>query len=403
MFKAVIEHYKSSFSGLAPNVWILTITTLINRSGSMVLFFLMLYLTQDLNLTVEKAGLITSFYGIGSTIGALSGGWLSDKIGTKKVMLNSLLTGGILYIILGYIHNLNLLSAMLVVLAIISESFRPAIMTALANSCKPQNMARGFALIRLAINLGVTIGPAVGGILALYDYIYIFWVEGITCILAGVYLYFSYHERKITEHHKLKSDGLKIKSPWKDFLYLQLLLIMMLTGIVFNQIFNTWPVFLRESYSLTEDQIGLMLALNAIIIVIFEMPLIHKAEVLPILKVTAVGSLLICTGLGLVMLHSSIWFVAATVVIFTIGEMLSFPLTSSFIANRAEGAKRGQYMGLMTLTFSLSFVIGPVVGSYIFQNFGPDTLWLIIIAIGFVTFAGFLGIEKRVLRETKQI
>lgn len=365
----------------------------------MVLFFLMLYLTRDLKLSIEQAGIIISFFGIGAMIGSLSGGWLSDKMGTKKVMLNSLITGGVMYIILGYIHNITALNIMLIIVAVNAESFRPAIMTALANSCKPENMARGFALIRLAINLGVSIGPAVGGFLALYDYIYIFWVEGLTCILAGIYLWFFYHEPSVQTRSKENVKRLNTRSPLKDYLYLQLLIILLVIGMVFNQVFNTWPVFLREQYHFTEDYIGLLLALNAIIIVLFEMPLIHKVEKWPLLKTVAIGFLLLCVGLGLVLINSSFIFVALTVVILTIGEMLSLPLMNSFIANRSAGIKRGQYMGMMTFAFSLSFVLGPLSGSYIYNHFGADILWLLVMAAGFIVLPGFLYIEKRTIKE----
>jgi len=365
----------------------------------MVLFFLMLYFTQDLKLSIQQAGIILSFYGVGSMIGALSGGWLSDRIGTKKVMLNSLVSGGTFFIILGYIKDIYLLSALLIVVAIIAESFRPAIMTALANSCKPQNMTRGFALIRLAINLGVSIGPAVGGFLALYDYIYIFWVEGLTCIFSGIYILFAYNENNsVHDEHANRAQPLS-KSPLKDLLYIQLLMIMLVTGIVFNQIFNTWPVFLRETYLFTEDHIGLLLGLNAFIIVLVEMPLIHKVEEYPVLKVIAIGSLLLCAGLGMVIINNTFSFVALTVVIFTIGEMLSFPLMSSFIANRGAGKRRGQYMGLMTFTFSLSFVIGPLLGSYILHAYGAEILWLGAVVAGLIVLPGFLVIERMKLRE----
>jgi MFS family permease len=174
---------------------------------------------------------------------------------------------------------------------------------------------------------------------------------------------------------------------------------MMVAGIVFNQVLNTWPVFLRETYLFSEDQIGLLLALNAFIIVLFEMPLIHKAEHYPLLRVVGLGSLLLCVGIGMVMFHNSYLFVMFTVVIFTIGEMLSFPLMSSFIANRGEGSRRGQYMGLMNFTFSLSFVIGPLTGSYILDRFGAEVLWLAVIIAGVMTLPGYLFIEKMTLKE----
>ena len=377
---------------------------LINRSGSMVLFFLMLYFTQDLNYSIEQAGVILSFYGLGSMVGALGGGWFSDKIGTKKVMLNSLITGGMLFIILGYIRDIYLLSAMLIVVAIVAESFRPAIMTALANSCKPQNMTRGFALVRLAINLGVSIGPAVGGFLALYDYIYIFWVEGLTCIFSGIYLLFFYHETPIKAHQEMPDNSKPLsQGPLKDILYIQLLMILLLVGIVFNQVFNTWPVFLREAYLFSEDHIGLLLALNAFIIVLFEMPLIHKVEQYREMRVIAVGSMLLCLGIGMIILYNTYLYAAITVVILTIGEMLSFPLMSSFIANRGEGTKRGQYMGMMTFTFSLSFVIGPLLGSYILHNFGGEVLWTLVIAVGVIVMPGYFVIEKMLVKEKAQL
>ena len=370
----------------------------------MVLFFLMLYFTQDLNYSIEQAGVILSFFGMGSMVGALGGGWLSDKIGTKKVMLNSLITGGILYIILGYIRDIYLLSTMLIVVAVVAESFRPAIMTALANSCKPQNMTRGFALVRLAINLGVSIGPAVGGFLALYDYIYIFWVEGLTCIFSGIYLLFSYHETHITQHQDAPDTRKPLsRGPLKDILYIQLLLILLVVGIVFNQVFNTWPVFLRESYLFSEDHIGLLLALNAFIIVLFEMPLIHKVVEYREMRVIAVGSLLLCAGIGMIILHNTYLYAVITVVILTIGEMLSFPLMSSYIANRGEGSKRGQYMGMMTFTFSLSFVIGPLFGSSILHNFGGEVLWSLVIAAGVIVMPGYFVIEKMARKEKDHI
>jgi MFS family permease len=399
MVRNILSHYKSSFSGLSRNVWILTLATFINRSGSMVLFFLMLYFTQDLKLSIQQAGVILSFFGVGSMVGTLSGGWLSDKIGTKKVMLNSLISGGFLYIILGYIHDIYLLSIMLVLVAVIAESFRPAIMTALANSCKPQNMTRGFALIRLAINLGVSIGPAVGGFLALYDYIYIFWVEGLTCIFSGIYILFAYHENPVVHTEQNLISKSNVRSPLKDLLYIQLLMILLIVGIVFNQIFNTWPVFLRETYLFTEDHIGLLLGLNAFIIVLVEMPLIHKVEKYSQFRVVAIGSLLLCVGIGMVILDKTFLFVAFTVVILTIGEMLTFPLLSSFIANRGQGAKRGQYMGLMTFTFSLSFVIGPLLGSYILHDFGAEIMWLSVVAAGLIILPGYLVIERMAIKE----
>jgi len=399
MLNNIISHYKSSFSGLSKNAWILTFSMLINRSGTMVIFFLMLYLTKDLNYPLEEAGLIISFYGMGAMIGAYAGGWFSDKFGTKIVQLISLFFGGIGYIVLAYVEGMLFLSIALFMLAIIAESFRPAVMTALALSCKPENMARGFALLRLAVNLGISIGPAIGGFLALYDYSLIFWFEGLTCIGASLFLFYYYHEPKKDNSKNLDSTSVVNKSPWSDLIFLQLLLIMIFTGFVFNQLFNTWPVFLKESYFYTEDTIGLLLAFNAFVIVLVEMPMVHKVERLNTMTVIGFGLLMLCIGFGAIMFNSSIIYVVLTVLIWTTGEMLAFPLITSFIANRADDSNRGSYMGMFTFTFSLSFVIGPLLGSWMYSNLG-NGLWWAIISIGLIILPGLYVINKMLKKES---
>lgn len=373
---------------------------LINRSGSMVIFFLMLYLTTALNYPLEEAGLIISFYGMGAMIGAYAGGRLSDRFGTKVVQLFSLFVGGIGYIVLAYVQGAVFLSLALFLLAIVAESFRPAVMTAMAHSCKPGNRARGFALLRMAINLGVSIGPAVGGVLALYDYVYIFWVEGVTCIGAAFFLMVFYHEPKLRHHETSENLVNKKTSPLKDPIFLQFLVILVLIGFVFNQLFNTWPLFLKENYLFNEDTIGLLLAFNAFIIVLFEMPLIHKVEKLNNIRVIGFGLLLLCSGFGAVMFDSSLIFILATVLVWTCGEMLAFPLITTFIANRANDRNRGSYMGMFTFTFSLSFVIGPLLGSWMYVNLGTGFLWWVIISIGIVVLPGLFIIDKMLKEET---
>jgi len=360
----------------------------------MVIFFLMLYLTTELGLNIEKAGIIISSYGFGSMLGTYLGGWFSDKIGTKKVQVFSLLIGGTGYIVLGYVKNPLLMSLSLFLLAIVAESFRPAVSTATANSCKPENRARGYALLRLAINLGVSIGPAIGGFLALYDYTFIFWIEGLTSIAAGLFLHKLFNEPKKNKSPLDANTQSAIISPWRDTVFLQLILVLVILGVVFNQLFNTWPLFLKEVYSFTEDHIGMLIALNGLMIVIFEMPLVHWVENFKKVPIIALGSFLLCFGFGAVVFSGAGLFIVLTVMIWSVGEMMVFPLLTTFIANLAHDSNRGSYMGMMTFTFSLSFVIGPTLGSWIYNQLGSSALWYTIITAGIFILPGFHIINK---------
>ena len=398
MFKNILKHYKAAYSGLSREAWLLGWTMLINRSGSMVLFFIMLYLTTELHISLESAGRIFSLFGLGAMGGSFLGGYLSDKYGTKKVQLFSLVFGGIGYIILGYVQSPLLIGLMLFIIALVSESFRPASTTAMANACPPETRMRGFALNRLAINLGVSIGPTIGGFLALYDYIYLFWVQGLTSIAAAIFLFVMFHEPIESETTIQGGVQIKIISPIRDIIYLQLLIIMLAIGITFNQLFNTWPVYLKESYQLREDNIGILLALNAIIIVLFEMPLIHRLGQDNLLRKMMIGSVLLCSGFGAILFFNSFTYAAFTVLIWSVGEMLVFPLLVTFIANRAHQKNRGSYMGMMTFTFSFSFVLGPLFGSWIYFNLGPSFLWFLLIFLSFLMIPGFLFLERNIKR-----
>ncbi|RPI00343.1 MAG: MFS transporter [Calditrichaeota bacterium] len=385
--------YKNAYRGLPRPVWELSIATLINRAGTMVIVYLMLYLTEKIGLSPTAAGRIISIYGIGAVFGTLAGGWLADKITPHRVQLSSLFTAAVLFIILGYLKNLHSIAIVIFLLALTTEAFRPANSTAIAEVSPPEKRARSYALNRLAINLGFSVGPVVGGFLAHVNYHYLFWVDGITSALAGFYLYFL-HRRKTAVFTDEQPEEIKTRSPWRDAVYASVLLFMLLIGMLFYQIFNVWPLYLREIYHLAENQIGPLLAINGLLIVLIEMPLVHRLERAKPVRIIALGSLLICGGQSLLPFFSSYAWIALTVIIWTIGEMLCFPLMIAFIANRAGDKNRGAYMGMYSFTFSIAMVVSPIIGTWIYESMGPNSLWHIAGILGLVVFSGLHAIDR---------
>ena len=174
----ILNIYKRAYSGLPRQVWELAVVQFINRAGSMVIIYLMLYLTQDIGISVSTAGHIISVYGIGAIFGTLLGGYLTDEIGPIRVQLFSLSGAGIVLCSLSFVTSIAGITILIFLLGIIAEAFRPANSTAAADVCPPNLRPRAFALLRLAINVGFTIGPVVGGILARINYTLLFWVDG---------------------------------------------------------------------------------------------------------------------------------------------------------------------------------------------------------------------------------
>lgn len=389
MIARLFRQYRQTYSGLPREAWLLSLVVFVNRSGTMILFFLTLYLTTQLDFTVQLAGQMVSVYGAGSLGGALLGGWLTDRWGAARVQFLSLVLGGLVYISLAYAEQLIVIMASLFVAALLNESFRPANATAFAEVCPPQMRAKGFALNRLAINLGMTIGPAAGGFLAVISYTYIFWVDGITCIAAAIVFWFLLLRKQRIKTNSAPESNVIIRSPWKDSIFISAMGLLLMTGILFTQVFNTWPLFLRTVYRLIEDQIGLLIAVNAVMVALFEMPLVHHIQKFNTLRITAIGAFLLFFGFAILPLGSGFAFGFIAVVIWTLGEILVFPLMGGFVANRAGDTNRGKYMGMFSFTFALSFVIGPSLGAIIYDQFGPQTLWFAFGVTGIIVALGF--------------
>ncbi len=163
--KKLLKNYISTFDGLSKEVWWLSLITLINRAGTMVIPFLSLYLTEDLGFTLSNVGTIMTAFGLGSVIGSWLGGKLTDKIGYYKIMVFSLFISGFMFIGLQYLKTIYTLSLGIFALMVVADMFRPAMFVALSAYSKPENKTRSVTLIRLAINLGFSAGPAVGGLI----------------------------------------------------------------------------------------------------------------------------------------------------------------------------------------------------------------------------------------------
>jgi predicted MFS family arabinose efflux permease len=284
-------------------------------------------------------------------------------------------------------------------LAIAAESFRPANATAVAHTSPPAVRARAFALNRLAINLGITIGPALGGFLATISYHYLFWVDGITSLGAAIIFYFLFLRTPGMDSPQPSVNADPGKSPLRDHIFLVVLTLTFLIGMLFFQIFNTWPLFLRQSYRLLENQIGILLALNGFLIILLEMPLVHRLEKVSYMKIIALGSLLIFGGFSILPLGNSFGYALFTVFVWTLGEILIFPLMSAFIANRASDVNRGKYMGSYIFTYSAAFILGPALGSWVYDSIGPVWLWSGAGVTGLFVFSGFLVVNRLILRE----
>lgn len=387
MLRRVARAYRAAFAGLPRAVWIQAIAALVNRSGTMVLPFLSLYLTRQLGFEPARAGQILAFYGVGSVVASYAGGALSDRRGPVRVQIWSLVGAGFGFLFLAQARSPLAVVVAVFFASLLADSFRPAVMTGIATASGEETRTRSFALLRLAVNLGMAIGPAVGGYLAAHNYSWLFVGDALTGWAAAVVLWRSLG--RLERREDLAKSRRGGRSPWRDGPFLAFLGLMFVLACAFFQVFSTLPLYLRDHYGLVEQNIGTLLALNAVIIVVFEMVLLRTLERFTPLRVAAFGVLLIGLGLALMPLGSGTLFAAGTVVVWTVGEMLALPLTNAAVAHRADAASRGRYMGAYAVSFSFAFVVAPAVGTAVYQLAGPVVLWSCIGLVGAVLSAGF--------------
>lgn len=387
--------YRAAFSGLPRPVWILALASLVNRSGTMVLPFLTLYLTTKLDFSLVSAGHVLSLFGLGALGGAWLGGWLSDRVDPVVVQEASLLATGCGFLVLGQLRGHVAIGAAVLGLSLAAECFRPAMFTAVARRSDLTVRTRSLALVRLAVNLGMSVGPAVGGLLAVHHYGLLFVVDAATCWMAALLLRVTFRPDRGVRGDAAPAEALPASSPWRDWPFLAFLGLMLLLGTAFFQITSTLPLYLQRVYQFPEDTIGVLLGLNALVIVAVEMVLVRALERFDHLVVVGLGCLAMGMGFGLMPLGSGKPFAAFTVLVWTVGEMFSVPMANSVAATRAPAGSGGRYLGAYFLAFSGAFVLAPTVGTAVYESLGPSALWFGVAALGTLLCLGCLWLAPR--------
>jgi predicted MFS family arabinose efflux permease len=398
-----IKYYIASFAGFRREVWILALVSLVNRAGTMVIPFLSLYLTNDVSFTYAQVGWVMSAFGIGSLMGSYLGGKLTDFIGYYPTMVMSVLLSAVLFVVLQYVKSFQFFCLSIALLMTVADTFRPALFVSLKSYSKPENRTRSVTLIRLAINLGFSVGPAAGGfIIANMGYGGLFWIDGITCFLAGLMLLglLSNKQSKADlDDSKLQSTGKR--SPYADKLYMIFLGVVVLVGISFLQFFSTVPLYYRDVHQLSEQSIGLLLGLNGALIFIIEMPLIKWLEdsKWSIMKVLIISIFLFASSFFLMNMTSWSGVLVIGMFLMTFGEMLNFPYGNRFAMDRAEKGKMGAFMGAYTIAFSIAHVVGHNAGLQMVSRIGFEATWYIITGLLVIGMAIMLYLKTLLKKE----
>ena len=403
MFKTAFNRYINNYRGFTREVWVLTLITFINRAGTMVLPFLSKYLKEDLEFSYEQVGWIMVCFGFGSMLGSWLGGKLTDKIGFYKIMVFSLFTSGLLLFAVQYVHTFWGLCFAMFFIMTVADMFRPAMFVSLGTYAKPENRTRALTLVRLAVNLGFTAGPALGGLIIMnLGYSGLFWIDGTSCIVSILIFTLLVKERKKPADLAVNSSETEIPaSVFKDKIFWIFLFICFITAMLFFQLFTTLPLYHNEKFGLTEFQSGLLLSLNGLLIFFLEMPIVSFSQRKDINKIKIIlwGCLLMSISFYVLLINIWAGILVVSILFITFGEMFIFPFSNSFALSRAPKGHEGRYMALFTMSFSLAHIASSKTGLEVIANFGYQANWFVMGTLGMLSLAGCIWLQKLVRKE----
>jgi len=370
----------TSLRALPRPAWVLFFGTFLNKFGAFVVPFLTIYLTKE-GYSVTEAGLAVGAYGVGGLFASVLGGHLADAFGRRQTIALSMFLGAASMMCLSQAHHLALIIGLTALTGLMSEFYRPASSALLTDLVSPSQRITAFSALRMSFNAGFAFGPAMAGFIAAAGFFWLFVGDSATSVLFGIVALFALPNGA---HDAPANAGWR--KAWAVLRYdrklHQLLAANFAIGLVFFQIASTYGLYVTQ-LGFSTATYGLLVSLNGLMVVFIELPLTTVTRRFEPRRVIALGYVIVGVGFALNQLARNVPMLALCMVLFTLGEMLTMPMASAYIANLAPADMRGRYLGVSSLTWSLALIIGPGLGMKLFAH-NATLYWFVSGAMGLV-------------------
>ena len=373
--------------------WILFSGTLVNRFGTFVMPFLVIYLKMR-GHDGAVIGFTLSAYGAGAFCAGIIGGYLSDRIGRKQTMVISCGGGAAFMMLLSQASSPITLAVATFMTGLSAGMYGPASSALIADLIPPELRVRAYSCQRWAINVGFAAGMATAGFMAKKSFMALFIADAATTLLMGIIVLIGLKPRPILSI--AKSGWSHALKHMKGNVPFQLACVAsFLISLVFMQMCSGFSLQTTAGAGLDERTFGLLMAMNGILIGFLELPLTGFTRRFQPVRIMAVGYVLIGIGMGLNILGASLPLLVVSMVVFTFGEMIALPVSSSYMASLAPDEMRGRYQGVVSMTWSSAAMFAPALGIMLYQ-FSPTALWAIVLGLGCLAALLILATQWRI-------
>jgi MFS family permease len=397
---ALLEKTKKVYNEYPRAFWIYNVIVFIDRLGGFMLYpFFALYLTQKFDIGMSTVGILFAIFSLTGMAGSAIGGALTDRMGRKSVIIASLLLSSLSALGMGLAPTISIFIAVVVLVGTLSSIGYPAHEAVVADLLPPGKRAEGYGIIRVVFNIAVIIAPPIAGLLIANSYLTLFIVDAVISVISAGIVLFGLPETKPQPHAHAKPESMKqtfagYGRVFKDMPFLAFIGVSIMMTLVYMNMNSTLGVYLRDQHGLPEISYGALLSINAILVVFLQFWVTRRIEKYRPMLIMAAGSTLYALGFAMYGFVSTFALFVSAMVIITIGEMIVSPIQQSLVASFAPEAMRGRYMAVSSLSWSVSFTVGPYFAGLILDSSNPNLLWIMCGFIGLLATLGFATLNK---------
>lgn len=378
---------RAQLDGLPRPFWWIWLGTLVNRAGTFIEPFFVLYLTGPRHVSVQTAGLVLTVWGVGSTLSQPLGGYLTDRYGRRTTLGLSLAATSVLLVVLGSVRGLGVITAAAFVLGLVADIYRPASSAAISDLVPDPDRLRAYALQFWAVNLGFSVASTSAGVLLhVVGFGPLFLIDAATTLAFGLLALRYVPETKPHSDDAPARPGDSFRLLRADRLLAAASGLVFVYAVLYAQANIALPLAVRDA-GLSPSVYGYAIAVNGVLIVVGQPLTIawlgraSRARTLP------AGMALVGLGLAATGLCTAAWQFGLTVVVWTVGEILTAGSFAAIIAQLAPPHMRGRYAGALGLAWGGSALAGPLVGTSTYAR-SPTALW---VSCAFAGVAAGLG------------
>lgn len=387
--------------------WVIVGVSFIDRVGGTMLFpFFSLYITQRFGVGMTQAGVILGIFAFFGLIGGMIGGALTDRFGRRNLILFGLIFSAISTLTLGFVGEFSLLYPLAAVIGLLSDVAGPAHQAMIADILPERQRAEGFGLLRVVGNLSWIIGPTIGGFVANRSYLALFITDAlISCVVALLFFRFIAESKPQAAEGEVAEGIGQVFAGYfrvlRDYAFMAYILASILMILVYQQMYNTLSVYLRDVHGVSPQGYGFLLTISAIIVILFQFWTTRRIRNAPPFLMMALGAFFYLIGFTLFGVVAIYALFALNIVIITIGEMIIMPVSQALAANFAPAEMRGRYMAMFGLAWMLPATLGPGVAGFILDHYNPNLLWYAGGVLCGVSVLGYLALHRRLGRQPR--